>query len=302
MEEWETLSVEQRAAIDAPDPRGAWGDWVAMAQTGRTTVTIGRGFRAREARVVRAHGHHYLANPKVDRSRNSGSMLGFGGRDWTIRFIDGEVIETNDLWHQGEIPLALRRELPDNAEFIGDTRGFDSAPVVKPVDSVMDGEMKKLSRFQHNYRKVLKFITNLPDVDDYAFEEEERRPEVPIQDAHVVGSRITEGPRAGLHTLIVDIDHPVRAPQSTSFDHHHLYVDYPMPWEDVVKVLRVLAEVGIVEPGYAAASIDRGETNVRLPWVLKHHDYEQINYVVKNGERWRQGSVPNDGDDEEAPF
>src|SRR3954467_4010293 len=302
MDDWETLSVQQRAVIDAPDEMDAWGDWVAKAQTGQKKVTIGRRFRAVDAWIVRSHGHHYLAKPKVNNRRDR-DLLGFGGRDWEIRFLDGEVIETNNLWHQGEIPLALRSVLPDNAEFIGRSHGFDTAPKVQHTETMMEVEMLQLSRYPHNYRRVLKFLTtNIISDDEYDFDEEEHRPKAPITEAHVVGSRITEGPRKGMHTLIIDVDHPTRAPRSTNFDHHHLYIDYPMPWEDVVKVLTVLAEVGIVEPGYVQASIDRGETNVRLPWILKHEDFEQFDYIERDGKRQRADEPLDDETSKEWPF
>jgi hypothetical protein len=47
------------------------------------------------------------------------SLLGFGGRHSTIRMIDtGEIIETNDLWHQGTVPEEYRELMPNNAEFV----------------------------------------------------------------------------------------------------------------------------------------------------------------------------------------
>lgn len=181
----------------------------------------------------------------------------------------------------------------------GDTEPIALPPSEAAPDASYEEQMEALSRYSHNYRRVLKFVEERQISDDeYAVEVEERRPEVPIEEAHVVGSRIVDGPRKGLHTLIIDVDHPVRAPRSSSYDHHHLYIDYPMPWENVVKVLRVLAEVGIVEPGYALASIDRGETNVRLPWVRKGADETEIAYTTdKEGRRHRWSA--NDG---EAPF
>lgn len=43
---------------------------------------------------------------------------GFGGRKFTIRRLTGEVIETDNLWYNGDIPEAMREQLPDNAEFV----------------------------------------------------------------------------------------------------------------------------------------------------------------------------------------
>lgn len=44
---------------------------------------------------------------------------GFGGVFWKIKMKkSGEVVETNDLWHGGDIPERFRDVLADNAEFI----------------------------------------------------------------------------------------------------------------------------------------------------------------------------------------
>ena len=43
---------------------------------------------------------------------------GFSGRHWTIRFNDGTQVETNSLWHRGELPERLQYDFPDNAIFI----------------------------------------------------------------------------------------------------------------------------------------------------------------------------------------
>lgn len=43
-------------------------------------------------------------------------FLGFGGRLFKIKMNDGKVIETNDLWCQGTIPVELNVE--DNATFM----------------------------------------------------------------------------------------------------------------------------------------------------------------------------------------
>ena len=43
---------------------------------------------------------------------------GSNGRHYKIKMLDGTIVETNDLWHQGTIPEEFREYLPDNAEFI----------------------------------------------------------------------------------------------------------------------------------------------------------------------------------------
>lgn len=65
-------------------------------------------------KFARIKGQHWCANDK-----NSGSPWnGMGGRTFIIKWNDGRIKETNDLWHQGTIPVHFLERLPDNAEFI----------------------------------------------------------------------------------------------------------------------------------------------------------------------------------------
>lgn len=45
-------------------------------------------------------------------------FLGHSGRGFHIRFKNGEMLYTNNLWSQGDIPKEYLSELPDNAEFV----------------------------------------------------------------------------------------------------------------------------------------------------------------------------------------
>lgn len=67
-------------------------------------------------RVVRVRYNHYIIYPD-----NPNGFQGFGGREHTIRFDNGDEIVTHNLWHQGEIPMWFREHLPNNAVFV-DTR------------------------------------------------------------------------------------------------------------------------------------------------------------------------------------
>lgn len=59
---------------------------------------------------VRIDGHHYWVKTKNTLTK------GFSGRQFTVRFYDGRVVTTNNLWYQGKIPQNWRVLLPDNAE------------------------------------------------------------------------------------------------------------------------------------------------------------------------------------------
>ena len=51
--------------------------------------------------VVRVDNHHYMiSDEKVSNKR----FKGFGGQVFKIQFDDGRVVETDNLWSQGEIP------------------------------------------------------------------------------------------------------------------------------------------------------------------------------------------------------
>ena len=66
-----------------------------------------------EARRVIVDGQHYRLG-----LNNSGPFRGFGGRKFTILFHDGRIVETSNLFHQGEIPIRFRGKLSNNAIFI----------------------------------------------------------------------------------------------------------------------------------------------------------------------------------------
>jgi hypothetical protein len=57
-------------------------------------------------------------------------------------------------------------------------------------------------------------------------------------------------------------------PSSTE-GHYHLLLDKPMSWTKYQNLLTALAEAGIVEHGYAKASIAHGGSYIRKPGVHK---------------------------------
>ena len=71
------------------------------------------------------------------------------------------------------------------------------------------------------------------------------------------------------HRLILDIDHDVKVIPSSTPGHHHLYIDVDMPRPVLEHLLKALAEAGVIEEGYAAASLAQGYTTVRMPGTVK---------------------------------
>jgi hypothetical protein len=71
------------------------------------------------------------------------------------------------------------------------------------------------------------------------------------------------------HKLMIDIDVPAYLLPSSTPGHSHLYIDKDMDKEEWLALLIALRNAGIIESGYVGASIQRGYTALRLPWVSK---------------------------------
>lgn len=84
----------------------------------------------------------------------------------------------------------------------------------------------------------------------------------------------------GWHAPVIDLDLPCHYEPSTTPGHGHLYVNRVMPWADVVKLLDVMTEVGIVQQGFRDAAIKRGYAAVRTPWTRKPEPPEQETAAV----------------------
>lgn len=93
--------------------------------------------------------------------------------------------------------------------------------------------------------------------------------------AQVVTSLVAgQSPIPGLedltrHKVVLDIDMPAQLVPSSTPGHFHLYIDHEMDWLDYRVLLLALGVAGILEEGYVGASIARGHTALRLPWIKK---------------------------------
>lgn len=98
------------------------------------------------------------------------------------------------------------------------------------------------------------------------------RRRVQLHQANCISSRLADSPGDGpdaMHTVMLDIDHPVRVVESSTPGHYHLYIDVPISWDKYEPLLRALASAGVIEEGYYGASARREATHLRLPWVAK---------------------------------
>lgn len=132
-------------------------------------------------------------------------------------------------------------------------------------------DLSLLPEYVRNHR--LATISTKDGNDEYT---NETVPTEDLDKAEVVTSQAVKHWRKNMHRPILDIDFPATVIPSSTSGHGHLYIDKPMTWEHYEKLLNVLAEVGIIEPGYADASIERQHTAVRLPWVKKEIEVYEL--------------------------
>ena len=85
----------------------------------------------------------------------------------------------------------------------------------------------------------------------------------------IAPSETTWDALVGQHAPVLDLDFPCTLLDSTTPGHHHLVIDRPLTWDQLVILMDAMAVVGLLEVGYVAAAKRRGYTSIRLPWVRK---------------------------------
>lgn len=97
-----------------------------------------------------------------------------------------------------------------------------------------------------------------------------------LDDADVSSSLIRSpwGGPTDRHVIALDIDYPVHVVPSSTEGHSHLYIDVPggIPHQGYMALVSLLGHLGVIEEGYANVSMQRGHTDLRLPWVKKGHE------------------------------
>lgn len=110
---------------------------------------------------------------------------------------------------------------------------------------------------------------------------------VPVEEATGVSSAVnldpTGNPAHCKHKPVLDLDIAHYYGESTTPGHAHLILNVELDWKDYVELLRVLEKCKILEPGYVAVAISRGESWMRTPWVKKQPgDTQGSNFLRSN--------------------
>ena len=119
--------------------------------------------------------------------------------------------------------------------------------------------------------RVLKWVSNGDSVNLSTESQSAVEETADLDEADIVSSEFRKRrPNArAQHMVVLDIDVPIAVIPSSTPGHSHLFIDARMSWDEYSDVLSALANAGIIEAGYAAASKARGFSAVRLPWVRK---------------------------------
>ncbi len=95
------------------------------------------------------------------KSQKDGS-LGFGGAEWKIKMNDGTLVETNNLWHNGEIPKRFWDRMPDNTVILQPITRTSATSGVKRtlwLPAISPEQHKRLEAGEH----IQAVLTNYTD-------------------------------------------------------------------------------------------------------------------------------------------
>lgn len=109
-------------------------------------------------------------------------------------------------------------------------------------------------------------------------------PSADLTSANIVTSEAAALP--GVHRPVLDIDiNHVYVPSSTE-GHGHLYLNLDVDHAKWEQLMTTLYECGIIQEGYYQASLNRGYSAVRVPWVKKDKPNFPDDYFDVNAEGW----------------
>lgn len=85
------------------------------------------------------------------------------------------------------------------------------------------------------------------------------------ENANLISSLLEDGN----HAPVIDLDFPVRLEPSSTKGHHHLYIDKSITWKQYRHLLKGFYKAGLMEWKAYVRAIQRGQTFVRKPGVIK---------------------------------
>jgi hypothetical protein len=123
-------------------------------------------------------------------------------------------------------------------------------------------DLVRLYRLWRHLPRVFRRIEFVPGY----YGQERRSTTCAAADATVITSQVVD---SQMHAPVLDIDMPCVLIPSSTPGHYHLLIERVMTWRQYKRLLRAMQRAGILETGFVRASLARGYTSVRVPWVKK---------------------------------
>lgn len=124
-----------------------------------------------------------------------------------------------------------------------------------------------IGRLTHFHEGVEREGINAAGGEDFDYEMDRvvKPPVVPLSEANVASSLLTNG----RHAPCIDLDIEAVLLPSSSEGHSHLYINHELTWKQYKRLLKVMRDVGLVQDGFYRSALRRGCTLLRLPHVRK---------------------------------
>lgn len=89
------------------------------------------------------------------------------------------------------------------------------------------------------------------------------------------GHQVGPGISCSMHYPCLDLDFPCELIESSTPGHYHLYLNPVggLTWDQYSRLLVVMGEIGLLEVGFVQASLKRGGTYLRPPWIRKDKEW-----------------------------
>lgn len=126
--------------------------------------------------------------------------------------------------------------------------------------------MSQLSKL--SFLSLRKFFFS-PELDDPEvnpnYADDNRYEVADLNSANLISSELAYASLKGDHMPVLDIDYDAHLEPSSTPGHFHLYLNRTITWEQYKKLLDVMGEIGLLEPGFVKLSKERGASYVRKP-------------------------------------
>lgn len=114
--------------------------------------------------------------------------------------------------------------------------------------------------------------TTVTPVSDSPYEEDPERLPATHDNAVLVGSKLPNGN----HMPVIDLDLPCTLVPSSTPGHFHLYINKEMTFGQMLNMLQMMTDAGVVQPGFNRFSRERGQAFVRYPGVTRNNEAARI--------------------------